>query len=82
MADRRFEMRRRLRETTDIIDVVLDDAAVDRLRSVAEARGIEVEQLIVSLLHAASERIAAGEHLDGVVGPPQTAIRRPIPSSD
>lgn len=38
----------------EMLHVVLDEAAVDRLRVAAEARGIEIEQLIVELLHVAS----------------------------
>jgi hypothetical protein len=42
---------------TDLIQVVLDDASVERLREAASGRGIEVEQLMVQLLHLASFRI-------------------------
>lgn len=46
--------RRRERELSEIIQVVLDDSAVDRLRETAEAMEVELEQLIVLVLHAAS----------------------------
>lgn len=41
----------------DLIQVVLDDASVERLRDAAVQRGIEVEQLMVELLHIASFRV-------------------------
>jgi hypothetical protein len=49
----------------DLIQVVLDDASVERLRCAAARRGIEVEQLMVELLHLASFRI------DEVLGRPE-----------
>jgi predicted DNA binding CopG/RHH family protein len=39
------------------INVVLDDATIDRLRDAAMARGIELEQLIVQVIHLASRRL-------------------------
>lgn len=47
----------RRREPTELINVVLDDATVDRLRMAAEGREIELEQLIVGILHRASYHI-------------------------
>jgi hypothetical protein len=47
----------RRRGDQDVIRTVLDDGTVERLRVEAEARGIDVEQLIVELLVAASQRI-------------------------
>lgn len=41
-------------EPSELVQVVLDDATVDRLRLVAAARGVELEQLIVNVLHLAS----------------------------
>lgn len=41
-------------ESDDIIQVVLDDETAGRLRAAASRHGMEVEQLIVSLLHASS----------------------------
>jgi len=49
---------------TEVIRTVLDDRTVERLRDGAEGRGIEVEQLIVQLVVAASQRI------DDLLGPP------------
>jgi len=49
---------------TEVIRTVLDDRTVERLRDSAEARSIEVEQLIVQLVVAASQRI------DDLLGPP------------
>ena len=48
----------------EVIRTVLDDRTVERLKEGAEARGIEVEQLIVQLVVAASQRI------DELVGRP------------
>ena len=50
---------------TEVIRTVLDDRTVERLRDGAEARGVEVEQLIVQLVVAASRRI------DDLIGPPE-----------
>jgi hypothetical protein len=50
---------------TEVIRTVLDDRTVERLRDGADARGIEVEQLIVQLVVAASQRI------DDLLGPPE-----------
>ena len=47
----------------DVIRMVLDDGTVARLRDAAEARGIEVEQLMIELLVAGSSRI------DELLGP-------------
>ena len=38
----------------ETIQVVMDDATAERLRAGAEERGLEVEQLIVHVLHVAS----------------------------
>jgi hypothetical protein len=49
--------------STEALQVVLDDATVDRLRTAAEVRDIAVEQLIVQVLHHASfsiERALSG----------------------
>ena len=48
---------------TDVIRTVLDDQTVERLRAAAERRGVEVEQLIVQLVVAASGRV------DELLGP-------------
>jgi len=39
------------------IQVMLDDLTVERLREAAEARGVEIEQLLIQLLVAASDRV-------------------------
>ena len=44
-------------ETDDAIQVVIDDRTAKRLHDAAERRGIEVEQLMVRLLVAASDHI-------------------------
>ena len=46
--------RRGPNEPHELLQVVLDDATVARLRVAATQRGIEVEQLIVEVIHAAS----------------------------
>ncbi|MDQ3757639.1 MAG: hypothetical protein M3394_07310 [Actinomycetota bacterium] len=48
---------RALHEADELIQVVLDDASVERLRCAAAGRGIDVEQLMVQLLHIASLRV-------------------------
>lgn len=53
--------RRRLASSDDALHVVLDDATVARLRHAAERSGVELEQLIVHVIHSASW------HLDDVV---------------
>jgi hypothetical protein len=45
---------RRRAEPNEIVHVVLDDATVERLRLAAAERHVEVEQLIVHVLHSAS----------------------------
>lgn len=51
--------------TAETLHVVLDDATVDRLREAAAHRGIEVEQLIVQIIHHASwgSTVASVVHL-------------------
>lgn len=44
-------------EPNEVLQVVLDDMTVDRLREAAAAREIEVEQLIVHVIHLASWRV-------------------------
>lgn len=41
----------------DLIQVVIDETTAERLRVAAEARGLDVELLMVHLLIAASRRI-------------------------
>lgn len=41
-------------EVAAVLSVVLDDATVERLRAAAERSGVEVEQLIVHVIHVAS----------------------------
>lgn len=48
----------------DLIQVVLDDATADRLRTAAGQRGMEVEQLIVDLLHTMSVALIAGDYAE------------------
>lgn len=43
--------------------MVLDDETVERLRRAADAQGIEVEQLIVHVIHLASQR--TDDHIGG-----------------
>lgn len=45
------------RQPSEILQVVLDDLTVDRLRQAAVARDVEIEQLIVHVLHLASWRL-------------------------
>lgn len=52
----------RNREPSDLIQVVLDDATVERLRIVAETEAVELEQLIVRILRRASHQLG---HTDG-----------------
>ena len=51
-------------QSTDVIRMVLDDDTVERLRVAAEARGIDVEQLLVQLL------VASSTEVDRLLGPP------------
>lgn len=44
----------RSQSPAETLHVVLDDATVERLRQTADALGIEVEQLIVYVVHRAS----------------------------
>lgn len=48
---------------SEVLHVVLDDATVERLRLGARHRGVELEQLIVHVIHAASWRL--DDVLDG-----------------
>lgn len=48
----------------DLIQVVLDDETAARLRQSAAERGMEVEQLIVDLLHAMSIDLTIASRLD------------------
>lgn len=41
----------------DTLRMVLDDETVERLRAAAASYGLEVEELMVALLQAASERM-------------------------
>ena len=45
------------RGSGDVIRMVLDDETVDRMREAAEERDIDVEQLMIRLLVAASSRV-------------------------
>ena len=49
---------RSLHMSEDLIQVVLDDETAARLRQTANERGMEVEQLIVDLLHTMSLELA------------------------
>lgn len=50
---------RRWRVPDETIQVVLDDATAARLRVAAAERSMDVERLIVEILHAASHGIPA-----------------------
>jgi hypothetical protein len=47
-----------------VLQIVLDDATVERFREAATFRGIEVEQLIVHVM------LIASHHVDDVLGLP------------
>lgn len=44
-------------EAADLIQVVLDEASVERLRDAATLRGVELEQLMVQILHTTSYHV-------------------------
>ncbi|MBW3669144.1 MAG: hypothetical protein KY443_08025 [Actinobacteria bacterium] len=66
---------RSLHVSEDLIQVVLDDETAERLRQTASERGMEVEQLIVDLLHTRSLELATGNFemergaVDSATGP-------------
>lgn len=43
----------------EVLQIVLDDTTVARLRRAADSRGLEVEQLIVHVIDLASRRLDA-----------------------
>jgi hypothetical protein len=54
----------------DRIQIVLDDATVERLLGAAEAREVELDELLADLLRRASDRV------DDLLGPPPRKRRR------
>ena len=54
-------------QSSDVIRMVLDDDTVERLRLAAEAREIDVEQLLVQLL------VASSTEVDRLLGPPPSS---------
>jgi hypothetical protein len=51
-------------DADDLIQVVIDDRTAEKLRIAAEARGIDVELLMVQLL------IASSDHIDELLPQP------------